>query len=123
MSRAISLSRSEEEGEPMPEKDPNNYTWITYAWVVGLSVLGGIASFWRKMREGVVRRFNITELIGEIFIAMFTGIVTFYMCESSGITQPMTSALVALSAHMGSRALYFLEKKFEKIAESMNGGK
>lgn len=107
----------------MPEKDPNNYTWITYAWVVGLSVLGGIASFWRKMREGVVRRFNITELIGEIFIAMFTGVVTFYLCESSGITQPMTSALVALSAHMGSRALYFLEKKFEKIAESMNGGK
>lgn len=124
--RALSLSRSgedEEEQKTMPEKDPNSYTLITYLWVVGLSALGGIASFWRKMREGVTRKFNITELVGEMFIAVFTGVVTFYLCESAGIIQPMTSALVALSAHMGSRALYILERRFEAIADRFGADK
>jgi hypothetical protein len=25
----------------MPHNSPENYTWITYLWVVGLSILGG----------------------------------------------------------------------------------
>lgn len=26
----------------MPEKDPTSYSWITYAWVFGLSLWGGL---------------------------------------------------------------------------------
>lgn len=98
----------------MPEKDPSNYELITYAWVLGISMLGGIVSFLRKMRSGAARAFNIVEFIGEIVTSAFVGILTFYFCESAGISPVLTAAFVGISGHMGSRAIFMFEKKLER---------
>lgn len=64
----------------MPEKDPGNYSIITYAWVVVLSMWGGTVGFLNKYKEGVVRPFNFTELMGELVTSGFIGLITFWLC-------------------------------------------
>ena len=98
----------------MPEKDPLNYSLLTYAWVLALAMLGGTASFFGKIKSGSVRWFNLAELIGEMFISAFAGIVTFYLCEAGGFNQLMTAALVAIAGHMGTRAIFIMERFFEQ---------
>lgn len=93
-----------------PTKDPGNYSLLTYAWVIGLSGWGGLVSFLRKRREGHVRPFNFTELIGEIFTSAFVGLLTFWLCEAGHINPLTTAALVGISGHMGSRAIFGIER-------------
>ncbi len=96
------------------EKDPTTYAAATYLWVFALSIIGGIVNFVRKVKIGESRPFNILELVGEVLTSAFAGIITFYLCEWTNIPQVLTAALVGISGHMGSRAIYFFEKWAEK---------
>lgn len=93
----------------MIDKDPLSYSLVTYAWVFVLSMLGGIVSFNTKLRNGTARPFNIMELLGEILTSAFVGVLTFYLCEATGVPQLVSAALVGISGHMGSRAIFRLE--------------
>lgn len=94
----------------MPEKDPTSYSMLTYAWVIGLSMTGGLVSFMRKVKAKGVRIFNVTEFIGEIFTSGFTGLLTFWLCEAGSIDPLVSAALIGISGHMGSRALLQIEQ-------------
>ncbi len=97
-----------------PEKDPTHYGWITYGWVMLLSTWGGLVSWIRKRREGVVRPFNVMELIGELMTSGFSGVLTFWLCELSNTPPLLTAALVGISGHMGSRAIFQFEQWVEE---------
>lgn len=94
----------------MHEKDPSTYSLITYLWVTGLAAWGGLVNFYRKVKSGETRAFNVTELIGEIVTSAFAGLITFWLCEAAQIHPLVTAALVGISGHMGSRAIYQLER-------------
>lgn len=49
------------------------------------------------------------ELVGEVLTSAFAGILTFWLCEASDINPLVTAALVGISGHMGSRAIYHME--------------
>lgn len=105
----------------MPEKDPMNYSLLTYAWVMLLSAWGGLVSFLRKRREGKARPFNFMELVGELVTSAFAGVLTFWMCDAAGISPTMSAVLVGISGHMGSRAIFHLEQMAEsRIATVAN---
>lgn len=93
----------------MPEKDPTTYSLITYAWVAVLSAWGGTVNWLRKRKAGDTRPFNFMELVGELMTSAFAGVLTFWLCEASGIHPLITAALVGISGHMGSRAIYHME--------------
>jgi len=61
----------------MPDKDPTSYSYITYLWVFLLPAWGGLVSFNAKRKQGLVRSFNIMELLGEISTFAFAVIITF----------------------------------------------
>ena len=96
------------------EKDPASYSLITYVWVIGLSAWGGVAGYIRRIKTKNMTHFSLAELVGEICISGFVGVLTFYFCESANINQVMAAALVGISGHMGSRSLYFLESVIKK---------
>ncbi|CAB5079582.1 LydA-like holin [uncultured Caudovirales phage] len=100
----------------MVDRDPTSYPLLTYAWVLGLSALGGFVSFMNKLKAGKTRAFNIAEFMGEIATSAFTGVITFWLCENAQFSPLITAALVGVSGHMGSRAIMlfedFLAKKF-----------
>lgn len=85
---------------------------LPWAWVAFVSLLGGVASFLQKMKTGHVRAWNFTEFVGEITAAGLTGIITANLCDSVGSSAPLKYALVGISSHMGSRALFKLEAMF-----------
>jgi hypothetical protein len=94
----------------MIEKDPLSYPLITYAWVFLLSMVGGVVSFNTKIRNGHARPFNFMELIGEIMTSAFVGVITFWLCEAANVPALVSAAMVGISGHMGSRAIFFLER-------------
>lgn len=98
--------------EVQPPKGPEDYAWLTYLWVFGLSGLGGLVSFLRKVKEGNARAWNFAEFFGEVTTSAFAGVITFFICESSHISPLMTAVYVGISGHMGTRALFLLEHFF-----------
>lgn len=94
----------------MPEKDPTHYGFITYTLVSILAAWGGIVNWIRKRKAGDTRPFNFTELIGEIITSAFAGVLTFWLCEWSGVPPLLTAAMIGISGHMGSRAIFQMEK-------------
>ena len=103
----------------MPEKTSFFATiadLLTYAWVFGLAMLGGAASFVRRVRSGQAKYSNIVELVGELVISAFAGLVTFFLCRSANFDEMLTAAFIAISGHMGTRIIFMFEaylvKKF-----------
>lgn len=90
--------------------------WLTWLWVVGLSSLGGAVNFYQKMKTGQSRPFNFTELVGELFISGFVGIVTFLMLRSY-VNEMVAAGVTGITAHMGSRAILLAERIIEKFIE------
>ncbi len=105
----------------MPEKDPFNYTLITYGWVFMLSMWGGVVSFFQKVRDGKTRASNIMEFFGELSTSAFVGLATFYLCEFGNVDRLLTAVLVAVSGHMGTKAVYLLEMGAEAFARRRMG--
>ena len=103
----------------MDTKDPTSYSMLTYIWVSGLSLGGGLVSYMHKLQMGIRRPFSVIEFIGELVTAGFTGLITFWLCESTGISQLMTAVFVGISGHMGSRALYLIERMLESKLKGM----
>lgn len=95
------------------ERNPFDYSVITYLWVLAVSGLGGLVNFHRKMREGQTRAFNVTEFLGELVTSAFAGLLTFWLCESANIDRLVAAVMIAVSGHMGSRAIFGLEKWME----------
>ena len=92
----------------MEHPNPESYSLLQYAGVLGLSVWGGVVNFWQNVKSG--RAFSVMELIGEIATSGFAGIVTFYLCESAGLDDLFTAATVGIAGHMGGRTIALIER-------------
>lgn len=93
----------------MPEKDPTTYSLLTYLWVFGVAMMGGVANYIRKVKAGQAEKFSVMEVIGEIFTSGFSGLITFWFCEATGIDPLLTAVFVGIAGHMGSRAIALFE--------------
>lgn len=93
-----------------PKTGPFDYSILTYIWVMALACLGGIVGFYGKIKRGAVRVFNITEFVGELFTSGFAGLLTFWLCRSTNINEFLQAVLIGVSGHMGSRAIFAIEK-------------
>ncbi len=89
-------------------KSPASYGLLTYLWVFALALLGGVAGAIRRAKAD--GKISMAEIIGELAISAFAGIVTFYLCEWAGLSQLLSAAMVGISGHMGSRAIFTFEK-------------
>ena len=100
-----------------PRHDPTSFDFLTYFWVIGLALLGGLSNFLGKRNRGEVRAFNITELVGDLVISGFAGIITFYLCAYAGLDMMLTAALVGMCGHMGSRSIIMIERKIKSYVD------
>jgi hypothetical protein len=105
------------------EKDPLSYEVATWLWVCGLSFLGGLASYVRKIKTGLIQRFSVMEILGEMVISGFVGILTFFLCESSHAPPMLSAAIIGISSHMGSRAIFIFETAADNAFQRWVGKK
>lgn len=91
----------------MLDKDPSAYPILTYLWVAGLAVIGGVISHLRKINGGA--KWNLVRFSLDIGTSAFVGIITFWLCEAAELQPLVTAALIGVSGHMGSRAFFVIE--------------
>ena len=92
--------------------------WPTI-WMIAVAAFGGAVSFIQKVKTGKARALNIAEFVGEILIAAFAGLVTGWICAAFNVNLFLTYAGVAISGHMGARAIFIFEQWAEKKAEQL----
>ena len=106
----------------MPEKDPNNTAYIVeclrqfmpYIMTVFLSIWGSIVNHITTLRSGK-KKFQPKELIFDIIVSTFAGLLTFFFCKSAGLSETMSAILIAISGHMGTRAIAGFETIYRRV--------
>lgn len=104
----------------MDSREPfTNSGYITYLWVIGVSLWGGLVSYFEKQDE----KFSVKKLSAHLLSASFAGFLTFMLCDYGHIAGPLTGVFCGVSAHLGTPALLrtrfirkFLESEFEEDA-------
>jgi hypothetical protein len=92
-------------------------------WMLGVSLLGGIVSFLQKVKAGKSRPMNITELVGEMMTSALVGLVTYWICRAYGVNEYLAAAGVAISGHMGARAIFIFEQAADRVVPQWLAGK
>jgi peptidoglycan/LPS O-acetylase OafA/YrhL len=101
------------------DKDPLDYPIRQYGFMLGVALLGGLVSWWAKVRKGEARAWHLTGLVGELCTSAFAGLLAFWLCEWAATPPLLTASLVGISGHMGTRAI----TAFEEFAQKRYGGK
>ena len=100
----------------IPKIDDSVTQWISYCWVVIIAAWGGIVSYFHKIDKHKIP-FNLIKFIAEIATSAFVGVITFLLCDAANLSWELTAAFVGVSGHMGTRALFIIEKKYEKFVK------
>lgn len=79
-----------------------------YLSTLFLSCFGGLASYVQRIRVKH-QKFNLKELSYDLVISSFAGLMTYFFCSSSGVEGAKAAMLIAVSGHMGTRAIAAFE--------------
>ena len=93
----------------MPDKDPLNYDWVKYSWVIGLAVWGGAVHHLQKLRESG-KSFSALLALEEFLASSLSGVMAFYVCEIAQINGLAAAIVIAMAGHMGGD--FLLEVSF-----------
>lgn len=90
-------------------KSPLDYPLSEYGVMLGTALLGGLVSWWAKVRKGEASAWALHTLIGELCTSAFAGLLAFWLCEWASTPQLLTISLVGIAGHMGTRAIAAFE--------------
>lgn len=90
-------------------RDPLDFPAKQYLFLLGIALLGGIVSWYAKVRSGYAQAWNLMHLIGELATSAFAGLMAFLICTHIETSAPVTAALVGVAGHMGARAITVFE--------------
>lgn len=96
------------------EKTPEDYSVRQYGVMLGVALLGGLVSWITKVRSGQLPAWSLMQLVGELATSAFSGLICFWLCEWTNTPQLLTISLVAISGHMGTRAIILFERWAER---------
>ncbi|MES2942928.1 MAG: phage holin family protein [Pseudomonadota bacterium] len=102
-------------------KNPLSYSLREYGVVLGIALLGGLASWYAKVQRGELQVLSIASLIGELAISAFVGLLAFWLCEYLNFAPLLTAAIVGMSGHAGAKAISRLEAFGLQLAEKKLG--
>lgn len=105
----------------MPEKDPNNWSLLPWITSFAISIAATLAQYAQKVRAGDVFEWRTLLLDGAICV--FVGLVTHAICVASGIDETWRSVIVAINAHMGTRAAMQWERLRDRVLGLDSGGR
>lgn len=92
-----------------------------YVWTVLLSAWGGLVNYIDEV-EKMKKPFNWRELTFDLVTSSFAGLLTFLFCQAASIHGPMAAVLIAISGHMGTRAIASFQKLYNRILGNTDNG-
>ena len=102
-------------------RNPLSVSLREYCFFLGLAVLGGVTSWWSKVRRGELPIWNISAFIGELVISAFAGLMAFFLCEYMSFNTWLSAAVVGMSGHAGAKGIGWLESAGQRMAEKKLG--
>jgi hypothetical protein len=106
----------------MEEKDPGAAALIIeqvkmampYLSTLLLATFGGVVNHITTLRKNS-SPFRWRELAFDLLVSGFAGLLTFYFCRGAGIGGEMSAVLIAISGHMGTRAIAGFELIYTRL--------
>ena len=97
------------------------FGWIfPWLWILILSGWGGTVNYFHHVTKHKLK-FSAIRLTIDLSTSAFVGVLTYLLCREAGIHDGVTAAMVGISGHMGTRALFLLEQKYEKLFGANSG--
>lgn len=94
-----------------------NSELVTYAWVLVISLWGGMVSFFDKKVA-----FSWARLFAHLSSSSFAGMMTFMLCDYANVPGPLTGVFCGVAAHMGTPALIKLAMKSKVVKRLLDEG-
>ncbi len=104
---------------PMSGLPGGDSGWLTYVLILLLSIWGGFVNYLGRIKAGVVKRFDLIELVGEFAISSFSGLLFGLIALSFNADSLMAMAIAGVAGHAGARAVYMLNSIFESKLTSL----
>ncbi len=83
--------------------------WLTFLTVMVLAIWGGLVNYLSKLRNAA-KVFSWRELLLELLISAFAGLMIGLMLFSFNVNIYMCLALAGISGHAGGRTMFYLDK-------------
>jgi len=80
-------------------QNPFGYPIKQYVIVLAVACAGGVVKYINS-----AKKFHFGRLIIDIITSGFTGVMTFWFCESANIHGPMSAIMIAVGGLMGNKA-------------------
>ncbi len=98
-------------------RNPLSYSLAEYGLMLGVAIFGGLVSWVRKVRAGEYPAWSLGQLIGEMAISAFAGLLTFWGCEYVGAPQLLTASLAGIAGLASSKFLALAESGAQRWLE------
>ncbi|WP_041522977.1 phage holin family protein [Gilvimarinus agarilyticus] len=103
----------------MPYKDPNNFNALTVALMLVLAAWGGTVNYLTRIKRGTVHMFSFIELLGEMCISCFSGVLVYLIGASYNVPPLLLAAMVGVAGHAGGRTAFYLETVFNSKLDTL----
>lgn len=101
------------------DRSPLDYPLSQYGLMLGTALLGGLVSWYSRVRKGELPAWNLMQLIGELATSAFAGLIAFWMCEAFDWPPLITASMVGIAGHMGTRAIVAAEAWARRRVEAI----
>lgn len=102
-------------------RSPLSVSIREYGFMLGLAILGGVASWYMKVRRGELLIWNISAFVGELVISAFAGLMAFYACEYLAFDRWLSALVVGMSGHAGAKLISVAELAGQRMVEKKLG--
>lgn len=102
-------------------KDPLDYPLRDYGAILFMTLLGGFAGWYAKVRKGDVPNSSLFALIGEMATSSLAGLGSFFVCNYLNLPLGLTAAIAGLCGYMGGRLIEWAERKLTQRADHILG--
>jgi hypothetical protein len=102
-------------------RNPLSYSLQEYGLMLGVAIFGGVVAWIRKVRAGDYPAWSLGQLVGEMALAAFAGLLTFWGGEYWGAPQLLTASLAGVAGLASSRFLGLAEAWAQKYIEKRLG--
>ena len=96
---------------------PLDYPIKQWLFILVMSLLGGLASWYSKVKRGEVHATNLFALAGEFVVSALAGLLAFLVCDYFKAPLGITGAAAGLAGHAGAKALSVVEVLLVRWAE------
>ena len=103
----------------MPEKDPTLWSIATWLLVSAMCIIGGVSSWYRRVKAGHTRVFNVIEFAGELSISFLMGFTGFVVADWYFSSHGIAAGIGGMSAHFATRLLFSAEGLIEISAKRL----